>query len=74
MPPRQTSTIFQTFASHIPATSGVNFDIDLENMMAHGLRFSSIWTYLQNASKAASVILQTFASHIPTHFSVGLAF
>ena len=45
------------------------FDCQVQNIMAHGLRKSpSVWTYLQNASTAASTIPSTFASVIPSSF------
>ena len=51
------------------ATYAFNHNVPLQNIMAHGLwRSSAIWTYLQNASMAASIIPKTFASTIPSHF------
>ena len=51
--------------------SGVTLAFDcqvpLENIMAHGSwKSPSIWTYLQNASTAASTIPSTFAAVIPS--------
>ena len=51
------------------ATLAFDHNIPLQNIMAHGLwRSSSVWTYLQNASQAASIIPSTFASIIPSSF------
>ena len=59
---------FHTFRRY-GATYAFNHNVPLQNIIAHGLwQSSAIWTYLQNASMAASVIPQTFASTIPPHF------
>ena len=51
------------------ATYAFDHNVALQNIMAHGLwRSSSIWTYLQNASQAASIIPLTFSSSIPPNF------
>ena len=51
------------------ATFAFDNNIPLQNIMAHGLwRSSAVWTYLQNASQAASIIPSTFASLIPSSF------
>ena len=51
------------------ATLAFDNGIPLQDIMAHGLwRSSVVWTYLQNASQAASQIPTTFASIIPPHF------
>ena len=57
--------------------SGAIFAFDhnmaLQNIIPHGLwRSSAIWTYLQNASQAASIIPQTFTSNIPYSFYIRL--
>ena len=49
------------------ATLAFDSHIPLQNIMAHGLwRSPSIWTYLQNASTAASIIPSTFSSIFPS--------
>ena len=49
------------------ATLAFDCQVPLQNIMAHGLwKSSSVWTYLQNASTAASTIPSTFASVIPS--------
>ena len=58
---------------HTSRRSGATFAFDhnvaLQNIMTHGLWGSSaIWTYLQNASQAASIIPQTFTSNVPSTF------
>ena len=57
---------------HTFRRSGVTYAFDnvaIQNIMAHGLwRSSSVWTYLQNASQAASIIPLTFSSTIPSTF------
>ena len=59
---------FQTFRRS-GATYVFNHNVPPQNIMAHGLwRSSAIWTYLQNASMAASIIPNAFASTIPPHF------
>ena len=51
------------------ATFAFDHNVALRNIMAHGLwRSSAIWTYLQNASQAASIIPQTFTSNVPSTF------
>ena len=48
------------------ATYAFDHNVAIQNIMVHGLwRRSTIWTYLQNASKAASIIPLTFSSTIP---------
>ena len=44
------------------ATLAFDNNVDLQNIMAHGLwRSSAVWRYLQNASQAPSIIPSTFA-------------
>ena len=44
-------------------TLAFDCQVALQNIMTHGLcKSPSVWTYLQNASKAASTILSTFSS------------
>ena len=51
------------------ATFAFDHNVALQNIMAHGLwRSSAIWTYLQNASQAASIIPHTFTSNVPSTF------
>ena len=51
------------------ATYAFDHNVAIQNIMAHGLwRSSSVWTYLQNASQAASIIPLTFSSSIPPRF------
>ena len=51
------------------ATYAFDHNVAIQNIMAHGLwRSSSVWTYLQNASQAASIIPHTFSSTIPPTF------
>ena len=51
------------------ATYAFDHNVAIQNIMAHGLwRSSSIWTYLQNASQAASIIPLTFSFTIPPTF------
>ena len=55
---------FHTFRRSV-ATLAFDNNISLQNIMTHGLWCSSaIWTYLQNASHAASTMPSTFASII----------
>ena len=49
------------------ATYAFDHNVAIQNIMAHGLwKSSSVWTYLQNASQAASIIPNTFASTVPS--------
>ena len=51
------------------ATLAFDSQVPLQNIMAHGLwKSPSIWTYLQNASTAASIVPSTFSSVIPSSF------
>ena len=51
------------------ATLAFDCQVPLQNIMAHGLwKSPSVWTYLQNASTAASIIPSTFSSVIPPSF------
>ena len=44
------------------ATFAFDYNVALQNIMAHGLwRSLAVWTYLQNASQAPSIIPTTFA-------------
>ena len=59
---------FHTF-NRSGATFAFDHNVALQNIMAHGLwRSSAIWTYLQNASQAASIIPHTFSSNTPSTF------
>ena len=63
---------FHTFRRS-EATYAFHYNVAIQNIMAHGLwRSSSVWTYLQNASQAASIIPLTFSSSIPPSFDLGL--
>ena len=63
-----TSHSFHTFRRS-GATFAFDHNVALQNIMAHGLwRSSAIWTYLQNASQAASIIPHTFTSNVPSTF------
>ena len=51
------------------ATLAFDNNVQIQNIMAHGLwRSSAIWTYLENASQAPSIIPTTFAKVIPSYF------
>ena len=51
------------------ATLAFDNNVKFQDIMAHGLwRRSTIWSYLENASQAASIIPTTFASLIPASF------
>ena len=67
-PPPPLGHGFHTFRRS-GATYAFDHNVALQNIMAHGLwRSSSVWTYLQNASQAASIIPLTFSSSIPPNF------
>ena len=58
---------------HTFRRSGVTFcfnnNVSLQNIMSHGLwRSSSIWTYLQHSTQAASTVPVTFTARIPPTF------
>ena len=62
---------FHGFHSFRRSGTTLAFDcqVPLQNIMAHGLwKSPSVWTYLQNATTAASTIPFTIASVIPSSF------
>ena len=51
------------------ATFAIDNNIQLQNIMAHGLwRSPAVWIYLQNATQASSAIPCTFSSVVSSYF------